>query len=89
MFYVYLLKSERGDLYTGYTSDLRKRLKEHNQGLNSSTKRYGKWQLVYYEATLERSDATRREKYLKTSQGRRFMKKRLKDFFYKQKNLAD
>ncbi len=89
MFYVYLLESEEGNhLYTGYTSDLKKRLREHNQGLNSSTKRYGRWRLIYYEASLNKDDARRREKYLKTTQGGRLIKRRLKEYFY-QKNLVD
>ncbi|MFZ2484599.1 MAG: GIY-YIG nuclease family protein [Minisyncoccia bacterium] len=88
MFYVYLLESEDGHLYTGYTSDLKKRLKEHNQGLNFSTKRYGRWKVVYYEASLNQVDARRREKYLKTTQGGRLIKRRLKEYFY-QKNLVD
>ncbi len=40
MFYVYILQSNKNkELYIGYTSDLRKRIKEHNQGLNFSTKK--------------------------------------------------
>jgi len=39
MFYNYILQSlKNGNLYVGYATDLRKRLKEHNQGLNQSTK---------------------------------------------------
>jgi len=41
MFYTYILQSKtHSELYVGYTSDLKKRVKEHNQGLNFSTKRY-------------------------------------------------
>ena len=89
MFYVYVLESPDDELYTGYTKDLRKRVKEHNQGLNFSTKRYGPWKLIYYEASLNEADAKRREKYLKTTQGRRLMKRRLKEYLYNKKNLAD
>ncbi len=40
-YYVYVLESSKtSDLYVGYTNDLRKRLKEHNRGLNFSTKPY-------------------------------------------------
>lgn len=80
MFYVYVLESPDDELYTGYTKDLRKRVKEHNQGLNFSTKRYMPWKLIYYEACLLESDARRREKYLKTNIGRRMLKRRLKDY---------
>jgi len=85
-FYVYILKSKKSkDLYIGYTNDLRKRIKEHNQGLNRSTKPFLPWQLIYYEACLDEKDAKRREKYFKTNQGRRLLKRRLKEYFYSQK----
>ncbi len=49
MFYVYVLKSEHGEFYIGYTSDLRARLKAHNNGQNRSTS--GRlWNVLYYEA---------------------------------------
>jgi putative endonuclease len=67
----------------GCTVDLRKRLKEHNQGLNKSTKTYRPWKLIYYEACLNEDDAKRRENYLKTSQDQRLLKRRLKEYFYK------
>lgn len=90
MFYIYLIESTSGGhLYIGYTSDLKKRVKEHNRGLNFSIKPYKPWNLIYYEACVEESDARRREQYLKTSQGRRLMKRRLKDYFYRKKNLTD
>ncbi len=91
MFYVYILQSVDGkNLYTGFTNDLRRRLKEHNQGLNPSTRRYGQWKVIYYEASLDEEDARRREKYLKTTQGGRLIKRRLKEYFYKiKKDLAD
>ena len=64
MYYVYVIVSEEGEKYIGYTSDLRRRLKEHREGRNMST-RGRKWKLVYYEAYLSREDAFRREKKLK------------------------
>ena len=86
MFYIYLLESIRHKkVYVGFTSDLIKRLKEHNQGLNFSTKPYKPWKVIYYEACLNEKDAKRREKYLKTSQGQRLLKRRLKEYFYTQK----
>lgn len=81
--YVYVLESIRnGRLYVGYTNDLRKRFEEHNRGKNISTKPYLPWQLIYYEACLNKQDAERREKYLKTNQGARLLKRRLKEYFY-------
>lgn len=84
MFYNYILQSLiNSELYTGYTSDLKKRVKEHNQGLNLSTKRYKPWKLIYYEACIDKEDAMRREGYLKKTQGIRLVKRRLKEYFYK------
>jgi len=66
MFFVYILKSRKDkSLYIGYTSDLRKRFKEHNSGLVRSTKSKRPWHLVYYEAYSSRQDATKRENNLK------------------------
>ena len=87
-FYVYILQSEKTKtLYVGYTSDLRRRFKEHNRRLNFSTKPYIPWKLIHYEAYRNETDVKRREKYLKTSQGTRLLKRMLKEFFYAQKNL--
>jgi len=84
MFYVYLLQSVvRNEFYVGFTGNLKNRLIEHNQKLNFSTKRYAPWKLIYYEACLEKADAERREKYLKTTQGGRLIKRRIKDYLYK------
>ena len=84
MFYVYVLSSQkdRSRLYIGYTADLKKRIIKHNQKENRSTKPYSPWKLIYYEACLNKNDAKRREKYLKTTQGRRLIKRRLKEYFY-------
>ena len=82
-YYNYAIQSIKDrNLYTGYTKDLRKRLREHNQGLNKSTKPYRPWKLVYYESCLDEEDAKRREHYLKTSQGQRLLKRRLKEHFF-------
>ena len=82
-FYMYVLESKiKKKLYIGYTGDLVKRVKEHNLGLNQSTKPYKPWKLIYYEASLDQEDAKRREKYLKTSQGGRLLKRRLKEYFF-------
>ena len=88
MFYNYILQSiKHKNLYIGYTTDLRKRLTEHNKGLNKSTKPYIPWRVIYYEACLDYEDAKRREGYLKQTHGQRLLKRRLKEYFYKQNNL--
>jgi len=75
MFYVYVIKSENSDkTYIGQTSDLEKRLRQHNDlGNNFSkyTKRNkGPWKLIYKEEVSTRSEALRREKFLKSGKGR-------------------
>ena len=83
-YYVYALESIReGNLYIGYTKDLAERFKEHNRGRNTSTKPYLPWRLIHYEAYLDENDAKRRERYLKSSQGARLLKRMLKEYFYK------
>jgi putative endonuclease len=83
MFYVYILESVRNDtLYIGYTNDLKRRIEEHNGGLNTSTKHARPWKLIYYEACLKEKDAKRRENYFKTTSGRRAFKLRLREHFY-------
>jgi putative endonuclease len=67
-----------GKFYTGTTSNLKKRLKEHNSGLVSSTKYRSPFELIYLEACLNKDDAYRRERYLKTGVGKRYIKNRLK-----------
>jgi len=66
MFYVYILKSTKdGKIYTGYTSNLRLRITEHNNGLVESTKNRRPLVLVYYEAYKNEKDARNQERYLK------------------------
>jgi putative endonuclease len=80
MYYVYVLRSEKdGRFYTGYSSDLNKRIKEHSNGLVKSTKSRRPLTLAYFEASFNKYDALHREKYLKTSYGKRFIKNRLKN----------
>lgn len=81
MYYVYILKSKKDNqLYTGYTHNLSKRIETHNKGDVSSTSLRLPVELIYYEACLNQQDATHREKYLKTSWGKRYIKNRLKNY---------
>ena len=71
MFYVYILLSLKdGKLYIGFTSDLKRRLKEHKTGGSKSTKCRLPFKLLYYEAHSSEKDARRREKYFKTDKGK-------------------
>lgn len=79
--YTYVLKSEKGGRwYTGVTSDLRKRFKQHNEGRSTYTKGRGPFVLIYYEMSLAEGDAKAREVYLKSGMGKRYIKNRLKRF---------
>jgi len=81
MWYTYLLQSNKDNLwYTGCSNDLRKRFKEHNNGLVTSTKGRGPFKLIYYEACSNKNDAFAREKYLKSGMGKRYIRNRLKRF---------
>ena len=80
MQYVYVLQNQSGQFYTGCTSDLKKRLVQHNTGKSEFTKYRGPYELIYYEACLNVKDAYAREKYLKTGMGKRYLKNRLKRY---------
>lgn len=83
MFYTYVLKSKKdGKMYTGYTDNLRRRFKEHNNGESVYTKEKGPFNLIYYEACIEQKDARSRESYLKSGKGKRYLKSRLRRFLF-------
>ena len=87
MYYVYILQSQKDkSLYIGYTSDLKKRFKEHNDGKSLATKPFRPYKLIFYEAFLNRIDAKHREEYLKGGYGRKTMKSMLKKHFENIKN---
>jgi putative endonuclease len=80
-YYIYILQSEKDNqFYTGYTSNLKERLKMHNEGKVTSTKNRVPLKLVYFEGCINQQDATHREKYLKTSWGKRYLKTRLLNY---------
>lgn len=77
--YVYVLRSIKdGRLYVGYTTNLKRRLAEHNAGTVPSTRHRIPFKLIYYEACRHQADALRRERYLKTTYGKRYIKGRVK-----------
>ena len=82
MYYTYVIKSiEKDGLYTGSTSNLKRRMLEHNKGLNLSTKNGKPWHVIYYEACMNEKDAKRREYYLKTTQGKKMLKRRIIEYW--------
>ncbi len=79
MYSAYVLRSEKdGNFYTGYTSDLKRRVEDHNTGRVQSTRSRVPLELVYYEACRHQEDALHRGKYLKTTYGHRYIRNRLK-----------
>ncbi len=79
-FYTYVLKSNKdGNIYTGCTNNLKQRLEQHNSGLVHSTKHRRPLELIYFEACLDKNDAYRRERYLKTGMGKRYLRNRLSE----------
>ena len=78
MFYAYVIKSITKDyLYKGHCENLEKRILEHNSGMTTSIKPYIPFQLIYFEEFKLRVDAIKREKYFKTSVGRKFLKDKI------------
>ncbi|MFA4833931.1 MAG: GIY-YIG nuclease family protein [Patescibacteria group bacterium] len=66
MYWVYIIKSKKNSsLYIGSTSNLKKRLEEHNESKSFSTKRYIPWVPVYIEGYFSKEEALLREKNLK------------------------
>jgi putative endonuclease len=79
--YTYALQSKKDKkFYVGFTEDLKLRFDQHNKGYVEFTKNRRPLELIYYEACLDREDASRREKYLKSYHGKRFIKTRLKSY---------
>jgi len=76
MITVYVLKNKiNEEHYTGISSDPSRRLIEHNTGKNRFTKAFIPWHIVYTEVQPDFLNARKREKYLKSGAGRRWLKK--------------
>lgn len=80
MYYVYVLKSllETNWLYIGYSNNLRQRIIRHQQGGVKSTKNKRPMMLVYYEAYLNKADATKRERQLKGHKAKEDLKTQIR-----------
>ncbi|MBU3964703.1 GIY-YIG nuclease family protein [Patescibacteria group bacterium] len=78
MYYVYILWSSKSKIfYYGYTDDLRRRIKEHNDGLSKSTASHCPWKLLFYAGFRDKRIAKDFELYLKSGSGKAFAYKRL------------
>lgn len=82
MFYVYCLDSLKNrKKYIGFTNDLKKRFKEHNNGTGCEfTKKNGPWKLIFYEAHLNEIDARKMELFYKSGYGREVLKDKIKNY---------
>jgi len=81
MYYVYILQLKNKQLYTGVTKNIKRRIAEHKRGNSKFTQQRLPVRLIHYEAYLVKEDAKRREKYLKTTEGKYFLKQQLKQLF--------
>ena len=78
MYYVYILQSQKDKRkYIGETNNLERRLIEHNTGRSPYTKGRGPWELIYREEYRTRTEAIKREHFLKSGKGREYLKKKL------------
>ncbi|OGG21645.1 hypothetical protein A3D03_04505 [Candidatus Gottesmanbacteria bacterium RIFCSPHIGHO2_02_FULL_40_13] len=85
MHYVYVLrcidlKRNKRKFYTGVTDNLIERVRDHKSKSVETTKVYDKIELVYYEGSLHKKDAAKREKQLKTGFGRGYIKRRIENY---------
>jgi putative endonuclease len=85
MYYVYFLLLSNNDIYKGSSEDVTRRLSEHEDGKVESTRNYRPIKLIGYEAYFLKSDALRREKFLKTTEGRRLLNQQYRDIINEMK----
>ena len=83
MTYVYFLLMFNNNIYKGSTDNLKRRISEHNLGKVKSTRNHRALKLIGYESYILKSDAQRREKFLKTTEGRRLFTQQYKDILNK------
>ena len=76
IYFVYIIQSESNQsYYVGMAMDVHARLKEHNAGKSTYTKTFMPWKLIYAEEIGEAIEARKREKYLKSTAGKNFLRK--------------
>ena len=76
MYTIYAIKSlYKNYIYVGLTSDIENRIHRHNSGYEKTTKPYRPFNLIYTEIAENRESARLREKFLKSSTGKRFLRK--------------
>jgi len=81
MFFTYIIQSDKDkSLYIGFTKDLKSRLIYHNKGLSTYTSKKVPWKLVYFEKYENKTEALKRERFLKKQKNKEFYSKLIKDF---------
>jgi len=82
MYYFYALQFVKNKkLYSGFTNDLKKRIRDHKSKQSNFTSRNGEFRLIFYEAYLNKKDAKEAEKYFKSGHGREVLREKLKYYF--------
>ncbi len=90
MFYTYIITNELGKIYIGQTEDVKKRLERHNLENKSKSSSYthknkaGEWKIIHAEEFSTRSEAIKREKELKSSRGRNW----IRETYFKQETVG-
>lgn len=71
-------------LYTGFTGDIKRRIEEHRRGNVVSARCNRPLKLIHFECYTLKSDAKRREKSLKKTEGKRLLQKQIRDILVKE-----
>lgn len=81
MYYFYVLRfNDNKKFYYGFTGDLEKRLLEHKRRDSDFTSRNGEFDLIFYEAYIDKRDVRAAERYFKTGHGREILRDKLKNY---------
>ena len=78
-YYVYILLLSNRQLYAGFSTNLNERITAHTNGKVKSTKHRRPLELIHAESYVLESDARRRERFLKTTEGKRFLRQQIRD----------
>ena len=78
IYYVYVLKNLEGRLYIGFSTNLEKRIMQHQSNEGGWTRNRGPWELVYYESFTKRFEAVQRERNLKSGQANKKLRNDLR-----------
>ncbi|MBI4117779.1 MAG: GIY-YIG nuclease family protein [Parcubacteria group bacterium] len=79
MYYCYVLMCADEKMYIGFSANVDQRVEYHNKGYSEATRPRKPVKLIFYEAFLNKSDALRREQYLKTNAGKRTLRLMLRE----------